>query len=83
VIKPGLQVDNATTSDAAMVLYDSNGNKLLANKTGFVDFYFCDTNLNTNCLQKYKIEIDPRVYLFKTYFCVKLDSNKKCLQWSN
>ena len=82
IIKPGLQVDNATTSDAAMVLYGPNGNKLPASETGFVDFYYCDTKLNVNCLQKYKIEIDPRVYLFKTYFCVKLGSNKKCLKWS-
>ena len=81
VIKPWLQVDNSTTSDAAMVLYSWNTKKP-ASETWVVYFYFCDSNLNINCLQKYKIEIDPRSYLFKTAFCVKLWSDKKCQQWS-
>ena len=76
-IRAGLQVDTSTTEHSPMELY--SGNELLpAYKTGVVYFYYCDHPSNTNCLQKYKIVIDPRSYMFKSYFCQKMWTNWKC-----
>ena len=76
-IKAGLQVDTSTTEHSPMELY--SGNELLpAYKTWVVYFYYCDHLSNINCLQKYKIEIDPRSYMFKSYFCKKLWTGGKC-----
>jgi len=81
-IKPWLQVDNSVSSDAAMVLY-SWDNKLPSTSTWEVIFSYCTSVSNANCLQKYRLIVDPRTYMFKSYFCVKVDlDNWKCLKWS-
>ncbi len=80
-IKAGLQVDNSTTSESPMELY-SWTDKLSSSHTGVVYFYYCDHPSNNNCLQKYKLIIDPRSYLFKSYFCLKLGANWTCEKWS-
>jgi len=80
-IKAGLQVDTSTTEHSPMELYE--GNSLLpAYKTGVIYFYYCDHPSNVDCLQKYKIEVDPRAYLFKSYFCKTLNSDWTCKVWS-
>jgi len=81
-IKAWLQVDTASTSEAPMELYDKNGSLLSASQTGGVSFYYCEWVTNNNCLEKYKIEVDPRSYLFKTYFCLKLKNDWSCEKWS-
>ena len=76
-IKAWLQVDVSTTEHSSMELYSWN-NLLPAYKTWVIYFYYCDHLSNINCLQKYKIIVDPRSYMFKSYFCKKLWSYWKC-----
>jgi len=74
-IKPWLEVDNSSTAESAMMIYSwwvqqpnwSNATIL---------FLYCPNKVsNSWCLEKYKIKINSKSYLFKSYFCKTVDKN--------
>ena len=80
-IKAWLQVDTSLSSVSPVQIY--SGDVLLPPyKTGTVYFYYCPNKSNLNCLQKYKITIDPRAYIIKSYFCKTIWANWNCVKWS-
>lgn len=85
IMQPGFQTTNATGSLSPMQIYSwDNFNTAIPNSwTWEIIFYYCKWTSDAQCSELNKIVVEPKVQMFKTFFCKSLDDNReKCDKWS-
>lgn len=85
VFQAWFQTSNTTDNSSAMQIFswDNFDTRIQNSWTWEIFFYYCKGKwVSAKCSQLYKIIIEPKVQLFKSFSCKSLNSDWRCKEWN-